>query len=402
MLFNGSSDDDALTHDLKPWRKYVILFVGSWMTLSATFSSTSLLAATPEISHDLSTTVTIINVTNAFVLIAMGGSCLIWLPLNNIFGRRRAYNGAIFVMLACSIGTAVAPDMESFTATRLLSGFTATYLMVAGQTIIADIFEPVVRGRAVGIYIAGSVSGPGIGPCVGGVIVTFSSWRVIYWVQVAMAGLGLVLSLLLVPDIPHKLDDGYDTKEEVIPSTRKYIEHFNPSRIFKQFLVRDIILVYLTCGLLSATQYGLLTERGGVRLPKDRLNSGLSTLFGILPISVLLYAWGLQKRFGGLALPLVAAFWVGIGLMGTLSGLYTYTAEVSPRERTEVICGKYVVQYTLAAGSTAAIVPLIDAVGVGWSFTILMVLDLLGGLFILIVTGFTLPWRKSDGREDRS
>jgi len=69
-----------------------------------------------------------------------------------------------------------------------------------------------------------------------------------------------------------------------------------------------------------------IRKRGGVRLPKDRLNSGLSTLFGILPISVLLYAWGLQKRFGGLALPLVAAFWVGIGLMGTLSGLYTYTA----------------------------------------------------------------------------
>lgn len=129
--------------DLPSWRKYLILFVVSWMTLCVTFSSTSLLVATPEISADLSTTSEILNVTNAGVLIAMGLSSLIWSPLSDIFGRRLVYNIAIFFLFVPSIGTAVAPDMATFTAMRMVSGFTGTYFMVAGQTVIADIFEPV-------------------------------------------------------------------------------------------------------------------------------------------------------------------------------------------------------------------------------------------------------------------
>lgn len=77
--------------------------------------------------------------------------------------------------------------------------------MVAGQTIIADIFDQSRRGTAVGCFMVGSVSGPAIGPLVGGIIVTYASWRIIFWVQTAMVGLGLVLSLLFVPSIaqPH-------------------------------------------------------------------------------------------------------------------------------------------------------------------------------------------------------
>lgn len=149
--------------DLPVWRKYLILFVVSWLTLCVTFSSTSLLIATPEISADLSTTSEILNITNAGVLVAMGLSSLIWLPLSDIFGRRLIYNIAIFFLFAPSIGIALAPNMATFTALRLVTGFTGTYFMVAGQTVIADIFEPGVRGRATGFFMVGSVAGPAIG-----------------------------------------------------------------------------------------------------------------------------------------------------------------------------------------------------------------------------------------------
>lgn len=49
----------------------------------------------------------------------------------------------------------------------------------------------------------------------------------------------------------------------------------------------------------------------------------------ILPISLLLFGWGLQESIGGLALPIVAAFWAGVGLMGTFNALNTYTAGIS-------------------------------------------------------------------------
>ncbi|KAH6651688.1 putative MFS transporter [Truncatella angustata] len=419
--------------DLPTWRKYLILFVVSWMTLCVTFSSTSLLVATPEISEDLSTTSEILNVTNAGVLIAMGLSSLIWSPLSDIFGRRLIYNIAIFFLFAPSIGTALAPNMGTFTAMRMVSGFTGTYFMVAGQTVIADIFEPVVRGRATGFFMVGSVAGPAFGPCIGGIIVTFSNWRAVYWLQTAMSGLGFVLSILVIPTIRRETDSIEDEKRS--PWTAcTVLERFNPLRVFKLLLRPNILLADLTCGLLACTQYGLLTsvrhvinprfnlttplvsgliyiapgvgffvgsvvggrlsdrtvknyivKREGTRLPKDRLNSGLGGLFIVLPISMLLYGWSLQKGFGGLALPIVAGFWVGVGLMGTFNALNTYTAEVSPAEKAEVICSKYIVQYIFGAACTAAVVPLIDAIGVGWAFTLFVALDILGGVLVLFV-----------------
>lgn len=61
----------------------MILFVVSWMTLTVTFSSTSLLSATPEIAAEFSTSTEALNVLNAGVLIAMGFSSFIWDPITD-------------------------------------------------------------------------------------------------------------------------------------------------------------------------------------------------------------------------------------------------------------------------------------------------------------------------------
>jgi MFS family permease len=131
------------TNDLPRWRKYIILFVVSWMTFVVTFSSTSLLPATPEIASEFSTTPELLNVTNAGVLLAMGFSSLIWGPATKILGRRLAYNIAIGVLVGCSVGTALSGGKGAFTVFRVLGGLTGTSFMVQGQTILADIFEPV-------------------------------------------------------------------------------------------------------------------------------------------------------------------------------------------------------------------------------------------------------------------
>ena len=134
---------DTKQYKLPTWRKCIILFVVSWMTLAVTFSSTSFLPATPEIAAEFGTTTEILNATNAGVLLAMGFSSLIWGPVGNLIGRKYAYNIAIFVLCGCSAGAAAAINMCMFTTMRILAGLTGTSFMVSGQTIIADIFEPV-------------------------------------------------------------------------------------------------------------------------------------------------------------------------------------------------------------------------------------------------------------------
>jgi hypothetical protein len=66
------------------WRRCIIVFVLSWITLSATFSSTSLLSVATEISNDLHTTPGIVNLSTGGLLLAMGMSSFIWSPLTSV------------------------------------------------------------------------------------------------------------------------------------------------------------------------------------------------------------------------------------------------------------------------------------------------------------------------------
>lgn len=70
------------------------------------------------------------------------------------------------------------------------------------------------------------------GPCIGGIIVTFSDWRIIYWLQVAMTGVGLILSLLFIPDIEDPMKAEPDKKRRLTNA----ISMFNPLRILRQFV----------------------------------------------------------------------------------------------------------------------------------------------------------------------
>ncbi|KAL3467399.1 major facilitator superfamily domain-containing protein [Aspergillus heterothallicus] len=432
-------------YSLPRWRKSVILFTVSWMTLAVTFSSTSLLPATPEIATEFHTTPEILNIMNAGVLLAMGFSTLIWGPMRVLLGRRLSYNIAVGVLVVCSACTGAAQNMGMFTAFRILGGLTGTSFMVMGQTVLADIFEPVVRGTAVGFFMLGSVAGPAIGPCIGGVIVTFSSWRNIYWLQTAMAGLGLILSFLFVPEIEEEIDPDAEVVEEKQKKkiTLRYILRvFNPLPVFKLWLYPNIFFSFLTCGLLSTFLYALLSsartifnprfnltsalvsglfylapgsgfligsvlggrladmtvrryiKTRGFRLPQDRLNSGLFMLFLVLPGATLVYAWSLDQRVGGMALPIVAGFVAGVGLMGSFNGLNTYAAEALPSRRSEVISGKYIIQYIFSAGASALVVPIIDAIGVGWTFTISAFMTLIGAVLVVLIARWGIEMQR--------
>lgn len=97
-------------------------------------------------------------------------------------------------------------------------------------------------------------------------------------------------------------------------------------------------LFYLAPGagfLAGSTVGGMISDvvvkryvrkRNGERRPEDRLKSSLPSVLIILPLGTLLYGWSVQKRIGGMALPIVSSFIEGFGLMASFSGLNTYAA----------------------------------------------------------------------------
>lgn len=170
-------DEQVLS--VAPWRRWVILFTVSWMPLLVNFSVASILAAAPEVAADFSVPTTTISTANAGVLTAMAVSSLIWFPIESLVGRRRTYLAAACLLCLCSIGAAVVPTIASFISIWVIGGTTGVVFLVSGQTVLADIFEPVsyllpipkglfifpktVRGTAVGLFMGSHVSAQMIG-----------------------------------------------------------------------------------------------------------------------------------------------------------------------------------------------------------------------------------------------
>ncbi|CAK7214928.1 hypothetical protein SCUCBS95973_002303 [Sporothrix curviconia] len=428
-------------------RKMLILVTVSWMTLAATFSSTSLLPALPEIAADYGTAVETLTITNAGVLLAMGLASFLWVPLQEAYGRRFAYLAAIMTFTAVSIGIIFAPSLAAFTALRILCGFEASYFMVAGQSYLVDIFDPAYRGTAVGFFQVGTIAGPALGPCFGGIIVTYGSWRFIFVLQAAMAATGLLAAFFCLPQAASAADVAAASTAAPSQSRlarlrprpptmrigkRALLLRYNPLRILRFLAYPNIFLTDIACGLLSWTMYSLLTpsrdlidtrfnlttplvsglfylapgagficgaigggrlsdhvmvrhtaRRGGVRQAQDRLNSGLYGFWLVAPAGMLLFGWSLEKKVGGLALPVVSAFLAGIGIMVGFNALNTYTAEVIPGHKSEVMAGKYFIQFVFGAAGSATILLLINRIGVGLAATISVGATGVGGLLVL-------------------
>jgi hypothetical protein len=192
---------------------------------------------------------------------------------------------------------------------------------------------------------------------------------------VAMAGIGLPLAIFFVPASKSDLGLGHMNM-----SWRSGLAGFNPLPVFKLMKYPNVVFTHFSCGFMSWAQYFLLAaprqillsqfnltspltsglfyiapgvgfflgtvlggrysdmtvrkwivKRGGLRLPQDRLNSGMMAFFLIVPTASLAYGWGLQyidftKLPGGLVFPMAFAFFIAAGILAAFASLNTYCA----------------------------------------------------------------------------
>lgn len=121
------------------------------------------------------------------------------------FGRRRIYCAALVVTAVCSIGAATAPTLEILIAWRALAGLSAAVFAPAVMGLIAWLFGPRRRARAVGAWASVNGIGQAIGPSVGGVLADVAGWRWVFVPLAPIAVLGLFLTLRKVPRYPGKV-----------------------------------------------------------------------------------------------------------------------------------------------------------------------------------------------------
>lgn len=67
-------------------------------------------------------------------------------------------------------------------------------------------------------------------------------------------------------------------------------------------------------------------EKRRMRLPQDRLNSGIYAFFVIIPVAYTIYGWALEKEVGGLAVLVISITFTAFGIMAAFNSLNTYSA----------------------------------------------------------------------------
>lgn len=106
--------------------------------------------------------------------------------LGDALGRARMMNVALLVMMAGSIGCALAPNVAVLIAARIVQGLGGGGLMTLSQSLISESVPPRDRARYQGYLAAVVVFSNAFGPVVGGWLTSLFGWRSIFWINLPM------------------------------------------------------------------------------------------------------------------------------------------------------------------------------------------------------------------------
>jgi multidrug resistance protein len=120
--------------------------------------------------------------------------------LGDMFGRVRMYEAGFLVFILGSALCALSWNESSIIVFRLLQGVGGALVSANSGAVIADIFPPERRGRAYGFNAIGWSIGAVLGIVLGGLIVTYISWRWIFWINVPIGFGAVILAVRVLHD----------------------------------------------------------------------------------------------------------------------------------------------------------------------------------------------------------
>ncbi|KAK4153267.1 major facilitator superfamily domain-containing protein [Chaetomidium leptoderma] len=245
------------------------------VTMTATWASSCYSAGTAQIAAEFllphnNTNPHIPILGTSLFLIGFGAGPLLWAPLSEVYGRRPAVFGPMFVAGCFSFGSGAARDFQTLMLTRFWGGFFASAPVTNTGGVLGDLFGPAQRGIAMAGYAMAVVAGPALGPIVSMAVVVHPNlgWRWTEYLTGILQGFVLFVAIIFI-------DETYPPKLLVYKARRLRIETGNwalhakfeewdvsVGELARKFLVRPIQLlctpICFLVALYASFCYGIL------------------------------------------------------------------------------------------------------------------------------------------------
>ncbi|MDO8434067.1 MAG: DHA2 family efflux MFS transporter permease subunit [Candidatus Binatus sp.] len=183
-----------------PWAIALTVTIATFMEVLDTSIAN---VALPHIAGGLSASVN----ESTWVLTAYLVANAIVLPLSawlgNVVGRKRFYMASVAIFTCSSFLCGIAPSLGMLILFRIIQGAGGGGLQPSEQAILADTFPPEKFGMAFAIYGMAVVLAPAIGPTLGGYITDHFNWRWIFFINVPIGMVSMLLTYRMVEDPPY-------------------------------------------------------------------------------------------------------------------------------------------------------------------------------------------------------
>src|SRR5262245_36691839 len=198
------ADEQLHSEEWRPRHNPFLIAIG---VMAATFMEvldTSVAnVALPHIAGNLSVTpeestwvLTSYLVSNAIVLPITG-----W--LGNRFGRKKLLIWCIILFTVASMLCGMAPTLTFLIIARIFQGIGGGAMLPISQAILLESFPPHKRGQAMAVFAMGVVVAPILGPTLGGWITDNYSWRWIFYINLPVGILAILMAEAVVEDPPY-------------------------------------------------------------------------------------------------------------------------------------------------------------------------------------------------------
>jgi len=287
-----------------------------------TLDSTVISNALPAMARALHENPITLNLAITSYLLAAA----VFLPISawvaDRYGAKRVFRAAIVGFALSSLLCGVSQNLPELVAARMLQGLAGAMMLPVGRLVLLRSVPKSELVQAMSWLTMPALLGPILGPPVGGFIVTFMSWRWIFFINLPMGLLGVILTGLFIPDVREALPGKLDVKGFILTGLGLAGLVYGFDNLGRDALPPVVVGAMFAGGVLCGALYAIHARR---------------TPHAILDLSLLRIRTFAASTIGGMlsrliigASPFLLALLlqIGFGLTAFQAGLLTFAGAV--------------------------------------------------------------------------